>query len=232
MNLKIISPALLRTRKEKSRDPSPAQTIQEGDRSMININDLSDNAAELLHEAIDKDKADPAFEPREETEPSGGLSEDALAALCGKLLSGQRCMQDEIDALRAELTAEAKKTAFLRAELDEARAIYVKNLLKDEPPPPPKENHCLRTVGVAALLTPLIFGGGSLASLALQRWAGSWGAAGGTLLACIACVVLGLLLLLLAKCGSSPLQTLLHWLADDDWPEGPKEEFVGKENHK
>lgn len=192
---------------------------------MIDLNDLPENTAELLQEALNKDMPKPASGPQEKAEPSNGLSEDALTALCGGLLSTQRRMQEEIAALRTELTAESKKATSLQAELDEVQSLYVKALLTEEPPPMPKGSRCLHTAGVAALLTPLFFGGGSLVSLALQRLAGSWSAVGGTLLACIACAVLGMLLLLLAKCGG----TLRHWLTADNWPEGPKEEFAGKE---
>lgn len=192
---------------------------------MINLADLPENTAELLHEALSKDIPDPASVPQEETEPSGGLSEDALAALYEELLSGQRRIQNEIDALRTELTAEAKKTASLQAELDETQALYTRALLRDESPPAPKENRWLRTAGVAALLAPPIFGIGWLFSWGLQRWAGRWSAAGSTLLACIACIVLGLFLLFFAQYSS----TLQRRLMADDWPEGPKEEFAGKE---
>lgn len=192
---------------------------------MINLADLPENLAELLHEELTKDIPDPASKPQKDAEPSDGISEDALAALYGELLSGQRRMQDEINGLRTELAAEAKKAASLQVELDRIQALYAKTLLTDETPSASKENYGLHTVGVAALLAPLIFGLGWLLSWVLQRWAGRWNTAGGTLLACIACIVLGLFLLLLAKRSN----TLLRWLLADDWPEGAEEEFVGKE---
>lgn len=212
---------------------------------MIHLNDLPEHLSEELSAALRRDAASRSHsEMREPTkapaQANGGQSEQSETAGRQTAVppSEAQALLQQLSALQKELTGLNTAVAKLCEEHTDSKGMleYLLQAQTADPPAQPESrkgsaNRWVQGFGTAVILSPAIFGLGTLAARAIGWLSGNLGLPVNLQLGAMLCIAAGLLLLFLTGCGAA-FRQLRKWLRADDWPEGDPETFLGPDPKK